>query len=100
MAKYLVSQIHYPDRNPPETHYLLIDESHGEFNFRAGAVIGRGVAAGGGEGVFSIDSLQKVQSYRKFLRDIKREWIDEILSSSQHSETEKYLMIIERSKEQ
>ncbi|MBB1333484.1 hypothetical protein H5154_08205 [Pseudoalteromonas sp. SR44-5] len=98
MATHLVSEVQHLDRNPPEIHYLMLEESDNKYYFRAGEVIGRGVASGGGEAKFDISSLLKMNGYETFLRDTDCEWMHEILINENTTENEKYLKVLNRCK--
>ncbi len=96
MPTHLVSEVQYPERNPHEIHYLFLEERESGFYFRAGEVIGKGVASGGGEGKFDITSLLNMNCYADFIRDIECEWIDAVLVNPNLTENEKYLEILDR----
>lgn len=95
MTAQLVSEVQYPDRNPPEIHYLYVDRSESGYLFRAGEVIGKGVAAGGGEGTFTVDAFRNRRGYERFLKDIQCEWIQDILDNPGLADNEKFLAILD-----
>ncbi|SFL85539.1 hypothetical protein [Marinobacter zhejiangensis] len=96
MTSHLIAEACYPDRNPPEVHYLYLVETGDGYAFRAGEVIGKGVAAGGGEGMFTMDGLKAMARYDEFIRDIRCDWLADILSDQCLSEQEKYREICSR----
>ena len=94
MKSHVISEVQYLDRTPTEIHYLKVNETETGYSFTAGEVIGQGFGAGGGEGMFDIESLQAMTRYKQFLIDIDCLWLDDILKNSNISDQEKYFEII------
>ncbi len=88
----------YPDLNPPEVHYIEIDKEEDEYRIVSGAIIGRGVAAGGGEGVFKLEEVIGTDWFRESVQKADCEWLITILSDVSLSPKKRFETVLEKIK--
>lgn len=97
--RHPISSCQYTDLNPPEVHYLDINKNGDDHRFIAGEIIGRGVAAGGGEGSFTLTEFIKKDWLLKHLKKSGCEWVLPIINDATLSERDRFKLIISRAAE-
>ncbi len=84
----------YLDRNPVEAHYVDIELTDAGYVFIAGEVIGRGVAAGGGEGKHSLAAFSQQPGLDNILAQAGCTWMKPLLQQTNLSEAQVFERII------
>ena len=92
--RYPISSKQYLDRNPVEAHYVDIETTDSGYIFIAGEVIGRGVAAGGGEGKHGLTAFSQLPDLDHTLTQAGCTWMKPLLQQTNVSEAQVFERII------